>query len=86
MSLIFDLKYVTHFQKTAVSFPPCACGYNLTPSQTKEFWEAAEFSEQKLLLMQDTNCNKPLNYSKKPPLFMFLFFLLQIWMFANYVW
>lgn len=44
----------------------------MTPSQAKQFWEAAEFSEQKLLLMQDTNC-KPLNYSESLFYLCFLF-------------
>ena len=45
-----------NLQKNKGLFPPCTCGYNLSPSQSKEFWEAVEYSEQQLLLMHETNC------------------------------
>ncbi|XP_046437813.1 histone-lysine N-methyltransferase SMYD3-like [Daphnia pulex] len=41
--------------KKGEQFPPCVCGSQLNSSLAKQFWEASEFSEQQLLLMQETN-------------------------------
>ncbi|XP_057370124.1 histone-lysine N-methyltransferase SMYD3-like [Daphnia carinata] len=41
--------------KRGEEFPPCSCGFLLDSSCSKQFWSAADFSEQQLLLMQDTN-------------------------------
>lgn len=47
--------YFILYQK-GEQLPPCTCGHVLSSLHTKQFWDATDYSEQQLVLMQDTNC------------------------------
>ena len=50
--------YVTYnlFIQKGESIPPCECGNLIDKGRAQRFWEATEYSEQQLSLMQETNC------------------------------
>ena len=62
----------------------CVCNKELEEKHYSKFWDAVEFSEQQLHLMQETNCKFTSKFSQNPIKLIFLIFI-QIGMFVKCV-